>query len=115
MTKIEYSELLSELRPIAREAGSEIMKIYESSIDVNFKIDGSPVTVADEAAEKIILTKLNTIAPDILIVSEENASSHNFEARDQFFLIDPLDGTKEFLKKDGLGSFTVNIGLIENG
>ena len=115
MTKIEYSELLSELRPIAREAGSEIMKIYESSIDVNFKIDGSPVTLADEAAEKIILTKLNTIAPDILIVSEENASSHNFEARDQFFLIDPLDGTKEFLKKDGLGSFTVNIGLIENG
>ena len=115
MINIEYSELLRELRIIAREAGSEIMKIYESSIDVNFKIDGSPVTLADEAAEKIILTKLNTIAPDILIVSEENASSHSFEARDQFFLIDPLDGTKEFLKKDGLGSFTVNIGLIENG
>jgi 3'(2'), 5'-bisphosphate nucleotidase len=115
MKTIEYPQLLDELKLVARDAGREIMKIYESSFDVNYKGDGSPVTLADQAAEKIILTKLNTIAPDILIVSEENASSHSFEASNQFFLIDPLDGTKEFLKKDGLGSFTVNIGLIENG
>ena len=52
MLNIEYSELLTELREVARDAGTEIMKIYESSIDVNFKDDGSPVTLADEAAEK---------------------------------------------------------------
>ena len=110
MIKIEYSELLTELREVARDAGSEIMKIYESSFDVNYKVDGSPVTLADQAAEKLILSQLKKIIPDIPIVSEENASSHELEAGDQFFLIDPLDGTKEFLKKDGLGSFTVNIG-----
>jgi 3'(2'), 5'-bisphosphate nucleotidase len=115
MIKIEYSELLTELREVARDAGSEIMKIYESSFDVNYKGDGSPVTLADQAAEKLILSQLKKIIPDIPIVSEENASSHELEAGDQFFLIDPLDGTKEFLKKDGLGSFTVNIGLIEKG
>ncbi len=115
MKQTDYSELLSQLREVARKAGSEIMKVYESSIDVNIKTDGSPVTLADEAAERVILNKLESIVPDILIVSEENASSHNLEASDQFFLIDPLDGTKEFLKKDGLGSFTVNIGLIESG
>ena len=114
MIKIEYSELLVELRELARDAGSEIMKIYKSSFDINYKEDGSPVTLADQAAEKLILSKLKKIIPNIPIVSEENASSHELEASDQFFLIDPLDGTKEFLKKDELGSFTVNIGLIEN-
>jgi 3'(2'), 5'-bisphosphate nucleotidase len=115
MINIEYSELLGELREVARDAGTEIMKIYESSFDVNYKHDGSPVTLADEATEKVILSKLKKIIPDIPIVSEENASSHELDAGCQFFLIDPLDGTKELLKKDGLGSFTVNIGLIENG
>ena len=112
MINIEYSELLGELREVARDAGTEIMKIYESSFDVNYKHDGSPVTLADEATEKVILSKLKKIIPDIPIVSEENASSHELDAGCQFFLIDPLDGTKELLKKDGLGSFTVNIGLI---
>ena len=55
---IEYSELLTELREVARDAGREIMKIYESSFDVNYKGDGSPVTLADEAAEKVILSRL---------------------------------------------------------
>jgi 3'(2'), 5'-bisphosphate nucleotidase len=115
MKTIEYPQLLDELKLVARDAGREIMKIYENSIDFNFKDDGSPVTLADEAAEKIILKSLNDIIPDISIVSEEDSSSHQLKASDQFFLIDPLDGTKEFLKQDGLGSFTVNIGLIENG
>ena len=115
MKTIEYPQLLDELKLVARDAGREIMKIYESSFDVNYKGDGSPVTLADEAAEKVILSRLKKITPDIPIVSEENANSHKLEASNQFFLIDPLDGTKEFLKKDGLGSFTVNIGLIENG
>ena len=115
MKTIEYPQLLDELKLVARDAGREIMKIYESSFDVNYKDDGSPVTLADKAAEKVILSRLKKIIPDIPIVSEENSSSHELEASNQFFLIDPLDGTKEFLKKDGLGSFTVNIGLIENG
>lgn len=115
MINIEYSELLGELREVARDAGTEIMKIYENSFDVNYKHDGSTVTIADEANEKVILSKLKKIIPDILIASKENASSHELDAGGQSFLIDPLDGTKEFLKKDGLGSFTVNIGLIENG
>ncbi len=115
MVQINYSQLLDALPKVARNAGHEIMKIYDNAIEVNFKDDGSPVTLADEAAEKTILKKLKEIIPDVPIVSEENASSHNSDATDQFFLIDPLDGTKEFLKKDGLGSFTVNIGLIEKG
>ena len=115
MVQINYSQLLDALPEVARDAGHEIMKIYDNAIEVNFKDDGSPVTLADEAAEKTILKKLKEIIPDVPIVSEENASSHNSDATDQFFLIDPLDGTKEFLKKDGLGSFTVNIGLIEKG
>ena len=115
METIDYSYLLKELQIAAREAGNEIMKIYANSIKVNYKVDGSPVTLADQAAEHVILKKLKEIVPEILIISEEDSSSHNLKATDQFFLIDPLDGTKEFLKKDGLGSFTVNIGLIENG
>jgi len=115
METIDYSYVLKELKVAARDAGNEIMKIYANSIKVDFKEDGSPVTLADKAAEHIILKRLNEIIPEILIISEENSSSHNLKATDQFFLIDPLDGTKEFLKKDGLGSFTVNIGLIENG
>ena len=109
METIDYSYVLKELKVAARDAGNEIMKIYANSIKVDFKEDGSPVTLADKAAEHIILKKLNEIIPEILIISEEDSSSHNLKATDQFFLIDPLDGTKEFLKKDGLGSFTVNI------
>ena len=77
--------------------------------------DGSPVTAADRAAEKIILEALAKKAPQIAVVSEENERSHGLAAPDRFFLVDPLDGTKEFLKKDEAGAFTVNIALIENG
>ena len=115
MFTINYPFLLKELQIAARDAGNEIMKIYASSIEASYKEDGSPVTLADKAAEYIILKKLKDIAPDILIISEESSMSHKLQSASQFFLIDPLDGTKEFLKKDGLGSFTVNIGLIENG
>ena len=94
MVQINYSQLLDALPKVARNAGHEIMKIYENSIEVNFKDDGSPVTLADEAAEQIILKKLKEIIPDVPIVSEENVSSHNSDATDQFFLIDPRDGTK---------------------
>lgn len=115
MKTIDYPFLLKELQRAAREAGKEVMKIYAKSLDVSYKTDGSPVTLADQAAENVILPVLREIAPQIPIVSEESEVSHTLLAAEQFFLVDPLDGTKEFLKQDGLGSFTVNIALIENG
>lgn len=96
-----------------RAAGKVITDIYNLGPNVWTKSDGSLVSDADEAAEAILLPAIKAAAPFIPIVSEENVASHNFVATEQFFLIDPLDGTKEFLKSDGRGAFTVNIGLIE--
>ncbi|WP_350335101.1 3'(2'),5'-bisphosphate nucleotidase CysQ [Coralliovum pocilloporae] len=107
--------LLSPLHAVVREAGARIMEVYAEGADASFKSDGSPVTVADQAAEAVILKALSEIAPDIPVVSEENADSHALAAVDEFFLVDPLDGTKEFLRRDGQGSFTVNIALVRGG
>ena len=112
---INYSDLLEKLIPVAKEAGYAIMEIYHKDANHSLKEDGSPVTLADKAAEKIILSALRAINAEITIISEENPESHKLEAPEIFFLVDPLDGTKEFLKKDGKGAFTVNIALIENG
>ena len=110
---LNIEKLMYDLEPVAREAGARIMEIYASGFETDFKGDGSPVTQADRAAEAIILPELARLAADIPITSEENAESHFLAATDRFFLVDPLDGTKEFLKADGKGSFTVNIALIE--
>jgi 3'(2'), 5'-bisphosphate nucleotidase len=107
-------DLIEKLIPCILQAGIKIMEIYDLVPKKTFKPDGSPVTEADKAAEKIILADLKRIVPDIPIVSEENPDSHSNTSTDKYFLVDPLDGTKEFLKQDGKGSFTVNIGLIEN-
>lgn len=107
--------MLEELQQAARDAGAAIMEVYASDFEAIEKSDGSPVTAADTAAEKIILPILKDLEPSTVIISEENAASHSVEAPDRFFLVDPLDGTKEFLKRDGKGSFTVNIALIEYG
>lgn len=80
-----------------------------------WKDDGSPVTEADQRAEAIVLAALHEVAPGVAIVSEENTDSHALSPPDQFFLVDPLDGTKEFLKPAGEGAFTVNIALIACG
>ena len=106
-------ELIERITPCVLKAGNAIMDIYKKGPSVKFKDDGSPVTQADCAAEEIIISELRRLAPNILIISEENAASHHKITDKKFFLVDPLDGTKEFLKKDGKGSFTVNIGLIE--
>lgn len=90
------------------------MDVYQSGFDHAIKADGSPVTKADEAAERIIISGLANHAPNIDVVSEENDDSHRLSVPAIFFLVDPLDGTKEFLKCDGKGAFTVNIALIEN-
>lgn len=107
--------LIAALTPAMLQAGELIMDVHASQIASRLKDDGSPVSEADEAAEAILLPAIKEAAPDIAIISEENAASHHLAAPDCFFLVDPLDGTKEFLKQDGTGSFTVNIGLIRDG
>lgn len=111
---INYSSLIHSLLPIAKEAGKAIIEVYENGFDHTLKNDGSPVTAADQAAEKIILSGLKKSTPEIPVISEESPDSHQLNAPEVFFLVDPLDGTKEFLKRDGQGAFTVNIALIEN-
>ena len=112
---MDLIKMSKALEPLARKAGEKIMEVYAKDPKAKFKGDGSPVTEADQAAEAIILPALMDVAPGIAIVSEENAASHQFKATEKFFLVDPLDGTKEFLKRDNKGSFTVNIALIDRG
>lgn len=105
---------IEKLLPAVKNAGSRIMEIYNLNPEVEIKKDGSPVTIADKAAEKILLSKIKALFPNISIVSEENPDSHLIKTSKEFFLVDPLDGTKEFLKRDGKGSFTVNVAYIRN-
>jgi len=98
----------------AQRAGRAILDIYAGGIEVRRKDDASPVTDADEAAEKIILADLARLAPDVPVIAEEAVSAGNVPATgDLFFLVDPLDGTKEFIR--GTGEFTVNIALVRDG
>ena len=115
ITKAYLAHLSNALMPALYEAGDVIMAIHKRRISSRLKADGSPVTEADEAAEAILLPALAKAAPDIPVISEENAASHSMSVAPLFFLVDPIDGTKEFLKPDGKGSFTVNIGLIQDG
>lgn len=114
-THDERLKLALKIRDIAIIAGAEIMKIYAGTIDVRNKGDQSPVTDADEAAEKIILQGLVNITPEIPVVAEEsvNAKGAPTIEGEKFWLVDPLDGTKEFISRNG--EFTVNIALIEQG
>ncbi|GAB2467284.1 3'(2'),5'-bisphosphate nucleotidase CysQ [Comamonas humi] len=108
------SALLENVIAIAREAGELIMEIYRSDFEVRGKEDASPVTEADEKAEKLILDRLLALSPDIPVVSEEAAAAGFVPRIDQrFWLVDPLDGTKEFINRNG--EFTVNIALVEHG
>lgn len=115
MSKTNVSSLPEPLEETAFEAGSAIMAIHRSGADAATKSDGSPVTLADRRAEEIILRALARIAPEIQVISEENAKSHQLPPAERFFLVDPLDGTREFIRQDGSGAFTVNIALIEHG
>jgi 3'(2'), 5'-bisphosphate nucleotidase len=102
------------LTAIAREAGEAIMRVYRADdFDVRAKADDSPVTEADLAADAIIVAGLNAAYPDIPVVTEERAESHDLGEGRAHFLVDPLDGTREFVKRRG--DFTVNIALIEGG
>ncbi len=110
---MDYNVLIPVMRKLAIEAGNKIMEIYESDdFDVKLKSDDSPVTVADEAADEIISAGLRAAFPDVLLVTEEQSESHTVKG-DTFLIVDPLDGTKEFIHRRG--DFTVNIAYVENG
>lgn len=114
MTYLDSKELADRLIATAQAAGRAELAIYNQDFEVIEKSDGSPVTAADQAAEEIILKDLEELAPDIPVVAEEAASAGEIpDIGERFFLVDPLDGTKEFVRKNG--EFTINIGLIEKG
>ena len=106
--------LIDELRKISVNAGNAILNEYKSNINIKIKNDSSPVTNADLISHEIINNSLEKLTPDIPILSEES-SNISYEKRkswDRYWLIYPLDGTKEFIKQNG--EFTVNIALIVN-
>lgn len=108
-------DLMEVMQQAALEAGHEIMRFYENGCEIVLKQDASPVSEADHVAEAIILNHLRAFLPDIPVIAEEEmaAGQGPVEVREQFFLVDPLDGTKEFVLRNG--DFTVNIALIEQG
>ncbi|MBN2907364.1 MAG: 3'(2'),5'-bisphosphate nucleotidase CysQ [Rhodobacteraceae bacterium] len=110
---MDYDKLEAVMRRAALLAGARIMQIYGApDFEVRTKSDESPVTEADEAADALISAELAQAFPDTLIVTEEQADSHSENAAN-FLIVDPLDGTKEFIKRRG--EFTVNIAWVEEG
>jgi 3'(2'), 5'-bisphosphate nucleotidase len=110
----DYARLLEAIAVAAREAGEAILEIVRRGFDVEHKQDSSPVTEADRAAELIILAALARAAPGVPVIAEEEVAAGRIPAHgDTYFLVDPLDGTKEFVR--GGDDYTVNIGLIVDG
>src|SRR5688572_11920326 len=109
------SDLRQACTDLAEAAAREIMRIYAGDLGVRDKADKSPVTDADHAAELVIVAGLRALTPDLPVVAEEEMAAGHVPKIDggPFWLVDPLDGTKEFIKRNG--EFTVNIALIENG
>lgn len=106
---------LIALEDLALAAGREIMDVYATDFSAMSKSDGSPVTIADHRAEAVILKGLTALTPGVPVVAEEQMEAGNLpRLRDVFYLVDPLDGTRDFVEKRS-GEFTVNIGLIEHG
>jgi 3'(2'), 5'-bisphosphate nucleotidase len=111
---LDQQQLCDEIAAIAREAGKVILDVYATDFAVENKADASPVTLADERAEAVILAGLARVTPDIPAISEEAVSAGQIpDVNDRFWLVDPLDGTREFISRNG--EFTVNIALIEHG
>ena len=107
-------QLIDPVVSLAVEAGKAILEVYASDFDVQAKDDQSPLTQADLASHRIILAGLGRLTPELPVISEESGLP-DFEERSQwnpYWLVDPLDGTKEFVKRNG--EFTVNIALIED-
>ncbi|KPA23435.1 3'(2'),5'-bisphosphate nucleotidase CysQ [Shimia sp. SK013] len=110
---MNYDVLIPIIRKLAIEAGEKIMEIYNADdFDVKVKSDDSPVTEADEAADALISVGLRAAFPDVMLVTEEQSESHTAKG-ETFLIVDPLDGTKEFIHRRG--DFTVNIAYVEKG
>ncbi len=116
-TNDDYERLGHEIERLARKASEEILAIYErEDFTVRHKSDNSPLTEADMASHRLIAAGLSKLEPRLPVLSEENAGAITAEKRQswqRYWLVDPLDGTKEFLKRNG--EFTVNIALVEFG
>jgi 3'(2'), 5'-bisphosphate nucleotidase len=110
---MDLAVLVPIMRRLALEAGDVIMAVYEGpDFEVRAKGDSSPVTEADEAADAVISAGLKHAFPDVPLITEEQAASHTISAQ-SFLIVDPLDGTKEFVQRRG--DFTVNIAYVQNG
>ena len=110
---MDYDRLIEVMRRLALEAGDRIMEIYDGpEFEVQLKTDNSPVTIADEAADALISAGLREAFPDVPLVTEEQADSHGQDVS-TFLIVDPLDGTKEFVNRRG--DFTVNIAYVADG
>ena len=110
---MDYDKLTKVMRELALRAGEKIMEIYaDADFDVRIKTDTSPVTIADEQADAIISAGLRAAFPDVPLVTEEQAATH-VQNVSTFLIVDPLDGTKEFIKRRG--DFTVNIAYVVDG
>lgn len=110
---MDFDRLVAVMRRLALEAGERILEVYNSpSFEVKSKSDTSPVTEADEAADALISAGLRAEFPDVTLITEEQADLHALSAR-TFLIVDPLDGTKEFVQRRG--DFTVNIAYVQDG
>lgn len=114
MPTLSHLELLESLVPIIRAAGDVVMEVYATEFQTQSKSDDSPVTEADQRAEALIVPALRALLPGVPVVAEEAAAAGEIpEIGQRFWLVDPLDGTKEFVNRNG--EFTVNIALVEGG
>jgi 3'(2'), 5'-bisphosphate nucleotidase len=110
---MDFDRLIPVIRRLALQAGDRIMQVYDGpDFEVRAKGDASPVTEADEAADALISAGLAAAFPDSVLITEEQAASHA-QSASTFLIVDPLDGTKEFIQRRG--DFTVNIAYVENG
>jgi len=110
---MNLAALVSQMRRLALAAGARILQVYHSpDFEVRAKGDASPVTEADEAADALIAAGLRAAFPDLPLITEEQAATHALSAR-TFLIVDPLDGTREFIQRRG--DFTVNIALVRDG
>lgn len=111
---LDLPGLLADLIPLVREAGAVVMQVYGTDFDVETKGDDSPVTAADQRAEAVILAGLRRLTPTIPVVAEEAAAAGDIpDVSACFWLVDPVDGTKEFVNRNG--EFTVNVALVGHG
>lgn len=110
---LEIEKILEAMKELSFKAGCEILKHYKREIKVEFKEDNSPVTSADKAANEIIVSGLNNSFKSIPVLAEESSDDLSRLNKEFCFVVDPLDGTKEYVKRND--EFTVNIALVQNG